>query len=167
MTPAPRRVFISYAQESGELSAWVLALSDRLRAEGVDCRIDQYEAFPEKGWRGWMNEQLKHAQHVLVVCTAEYRRRFENDEDDAVPAEKGRGVRWESQHITQVLYDNKFRNDRRFIPVLPPGSGAEHIPCPLKDYPAHAPDTEDGFERLYRLLTQQHATPAPPLDSSK
>lgn len=37
------KVFISYSHDSPEHKDRVLALSDRLRADGVDCYIDQYE----------------------------------------------------------------------------------------------------------------------------
>jgi hypothetical protein len=58
-----------------------------------------------------MSEQIEQADWVLVVCTDEYRQRF----DGNAPPGSGRGVRWESQHITQALYDDKFSN-KRFIP---------------------------------------------------
>jgi hypothetical protein len=48
MSHTPPRVFVSYAQESEQLFAWVLQLADRLRDDGVDCRIDQYGASPRK-----------------------------------------------------------------------------------------------------------------------
>lgn len=160
MSDRPPRVFISYAQESDSHSAWVLALANRLRKDGVDARIDRYFDWVEKGWRAWMNEQIEQADWVLVVCTAEYRRRF----DGNAPAASGRGVRWESQHITQALYDEKF-NNRRFVPLLPPTGDDGCIPLALKDYRNFRLD--DKYEALYRLLTGQPATPAPPLGSRR
>lgn len=165
MTQTPPRVFISYAHEpdakgaTGErldVASWVLALAQRLRGDGVDAWIDRYEAFPPQGWRPWMTEQIEHADRVLLVCTEEYQRRF----DGGAPGEVGRGVRWESQHITQQLYDHKFRNTR-YVPVLPPGGDERFIPLPLKDYRKFHLDGE--YEALYRLLTDQHDTPAPVL----
>jgi hypothetical protein len=103
-----------------------------------------------------MNEQIEQAEWVLVVCTDEYKRRF----DGNTPAGSGRGVRWESQHITQALYDEKFSN-RRFVPLLPPGGDEACIPFVLKDYRNFRLDEE--YEALYRLLTDQPATPAPDL----
>jgi SEFIR domain-containing protein len=38
--------FISYSQDSIEHMERVVKLSDRLRAEGLDCDIDQYEIDP-------------------------------------------------------------------------------------------------------------------------
>lgn len=150
------RVFISYAQESEDHSAWVLALATRLRGGGITAVIDRYFPWVEKGWRTWMNEQIEQAEWVLVVCTDEYKRRF----DGNTPAGSGRGVRWESQHITQALYDEKFSN-RRFVPLLPPGGDEACIPFVLKDYRNFRLDEE--YEALYRLLTDQPATPAPDL----
>jgi len=165
MSTPPPRVFISYAHQTAESAEsatpaepsshadWVLALADRLRDDGIDAVIDQYEQWPEKGWRGWMNEQLKRADWLLIVCTAEYCRRF----DGNVPGDAGRGVRWESQHITQALYEEKLSN-RRFVPVLPPGSTANDIPRPLRDWPTFRPADECGYDALYRLLTGQPET---------
>jgi hypothetical protein len=152
----PPRVFISYAHELETHGEWVLALADRLRADGIDALVDRHVDWPEKGWRGWMNEQIECADWLLLVCTAEYRRRF----DGNVPGDSGRGVRWESQHITQTLYDDKLRN-RRFVPVLPPGGQAEDIPLPLRDWPSFRP--ERAYEALFRLLSGQPETPPRPL----
>ena len=166
MTEEIKQVFISYAQEGEAHSAWVRRLAERLIAGGIDVVIDQYVVWPEKGWRMWMSEQLSNSDAVLVVCTEEYRRRF--DGNDMVPSTTGRGVRWESQHITQALYDEKFRN-LRFIPVIPPTGSESDIPVPLKDYPKFRPGDEfleddtnnEGYIALYRLLTNQPAIVAP------
>jgi hypothetical protein len=156
MIDHPPRVFISYSQESEAHSAWVLALAKRLRADGVEAVIDRYFSWLENGWRAWMSEQVEQADWVLVVCTDEYRKRF----DGNAAAGSGRGVRWESQHITQALYDDKFSN-KRFVPVLPPNGDEGFIPLPLKDTRNFRLD--DQYDDLYRLLTDQPATPAPEL----
>jgi hypothetical protein len=51
MNPPERvpRVFISYSHDSPEHADRVLALADRLRAEGIDCHLDQYETSPPEG----------------------------------------------------------------------------------------------------------------------
>jgi hypothetical protein len=53
-TMDPTRVFISYSHDSPEHADRVLALSDQLRAGGIDCILDQYEPAPEEGWPLWM-----------------------------------------------------------------------------------------------------------------
>jgi len=50
------KVFISYSHDSDQHKDRVLTLSDRLRADGIDCTIDQYETFPPEGWARWCNE---------------------------------------------------------------------------------------------------------------
>ncbi len=47
-------VFISYSQDSEEHKKRVLDLSNRLRGDGVDCSIDQYEESPPEGWTRWV-----------------------------------------------------------------------------------------------------------------
>ncbi len=51
MTPETEspKVFISYTHDSSEHMDRVLTLADRLRAEGVDCRLDHYETSPPEG----------------------------------------------------------------------------------------------------------------------
>jgi hypothetical protein len=53
MNPPERvpRIFISYSHDSPEHGDRVLALADRLRAEGIDCHLDQYETSPPEGWQ--------------------------------------------------------------------------------------------------------------------
>ena len=46
--PAPR-VFISYSHDSEEHAVRVLALADRLRSEGIEAILDQYEMSPPEG----------------------------------------------------------------------------------------------------------------------
>lgn len=156
MIDRPPRVFISYAQETeDDHSAWVLALANRLRDDGVEAVIDRYIRWPAKGWRPWASEQIEKADWVLVVCTEEYWKQFNGK---AAAGSSRRGVRWESQHITQALYDDKF-SDKRFVPVLPPAGDEDFIPLPLKDYRNFRLD--DQYDDLYRLLTDQPAPPAP------
>jgi len=49
------KVFISYSHDSREHKDRVLELSDRLRDDGIDCHLDQYEESPAEGWPGgWL-----------------------------------------------------------------------------------------------------------------
>ena len=63
------KVFISYSHDSPEHAERVLDLSDRLRQDGIDCHIDQYEVSPPEGWPRWMEDRIEWADFVLVVCT--------------------------------------------------------------------------------------------------
>ena len=47
--PHHPKVFISYSHDSLEHSNRVRELSDRLREDGIDCILDQYEVSPPEG----------------------------------------------------------------------------------------------------------------------
>ena len=78
------RVFISYSHDSPEHSERVCALADRLRQDGIESHIDQYEPAPPQGGPRWMQQQIEHADFVMLVCTPTYRRRFEGQGSGAI-----------------------------------------------------------------------------------
>jgi formylglycine-generating enzyme required for sulfatase activity len=156
--PTPAKVFISYSHDSHEHLDRVLRLADRLRAEGIDCNLDQYEPAPAEGWPRWMDKQFKEADFILVVCTETYCRRFEGREEKG----KGLGVKWEGAIITDELYSNEAVN-KRFIPVLFSADDAEHVPERLRHYMRHLIAGPEGYEELYRRLTNQPRVVKPQL----
>ena len=46
----PPKVFISYSHDDEQHEQRVLQLASRLRNDGVDAEIDQYEDAPKEGW---------------------------------------------------------------------------------------------------------------------
>jgi hypothetical protein len=144
------RVLISYTHDSQEHKHRVLALSERLRGEGVDCHLDQYVEFPVQGWPRWMLHEIKQAEHILVVCTEIYERRALGYEEQG----RGLGATWEGLVITQELYDAGGRNTK-FIPVVFSASDAQHIPVYLRGSTYYNLGSEDAYDRLYALLTNQ------------
>ena len=56
MASDPPKVLISYSHDSPEHQKRVLRLANRLRADGIDCTIDQYVLVPEQGWPHWMEQ---------------------------------------------------------------------------------------------------------------
>ena len=60
-------VFISYSQDSVVHKQEVLSLSNRLREDGIDCTIDQYESAPPEGWPNWMVAQITSSTYVIIV----------------------------------------------------------------------------------------------------
>ena len=60
-TEAPK-VFISYTHDSRDHIDSVLNLADRLRAEGTDCHLDQYETSPPEGWARWTVRRIDWAK---------------------------------------------------------------------------------------------------------
>jgi tetratricopeptide (TPR) repeat protein len=151
------RVFISYSHDSPEHADRVLALADRLRAEGIDCRLDQYETSPPEGWPRWMLNQVEAADFVLVICTETYHLRFRGKEKPG----KGPGVKWEGAIISQELYDAEA-NNTRFTPVVFSDGDIANIPIPLRGATRYDLG-KSGYDPLYRCLTNQPLTPAPDL----
>ena len=140
------KVFISYTHDSPEHKDAILTLSDRLRREGIDCTIDQYEQSPEEGWPRWCEKQVEQANFVLVACTETYLRRFRGGE---VPGQ-GLGGTWEGHIITQELYNAQGKNTK-FIPVTFRPEDAAFIPLLLQSATAY--QLYDAYDLLYRRLT--------------
>jgi hypothetical protein len=158
MASDPPKVLLSYSHDSPEHQQRVLTLANRLRADGVDCVIDQYVVVPAAGWTLWMEKQIEAADFVLMVCTETYFRRVRDDEDFG----KGLGVRWEGGLIYRALYRDG-RSNTKFIPVLFETGDSVHIPGPVGDTNSYLVQTERGYEDLYRRLTNQPATIKPEL----
>ena len=154
----PIAVFISYSHDSESHKDSVLNLAYRLRKDGIDCVIDQYEESPPQGWPQWMIDQIERADFVLVVCTQTYARRF-NRKDPGGP---GKGAKWEGAIITQEVYDAHGRN-MKFIPVVFKEADAEHIPVILRGATRYNPTPGTGYDSLYRRLTGQPLVVKPPL----
>ena len=119
--------FVSYSHDSEVHARRVLELAQRLRADRVDCWIDQFEQGPAEGFPRWMVHQINCADVVLIICTQTYRRRFDGIEEHG----KGLGATFEGNLILQELHDAGMRQ-RRFIPILLPGSTRENIPQALR-----------------------------------
>jgi hypothetical protein len=107
------RVFISYSHESTENEDRVLALAERLRADGIDAIVDQYFPVPSTGWPRWTEREIRTAGFVLMACTETYQRRVDGQEEQG----KGRGVVWEANIIYNLLYASGVAG-AKFIPIL-------------------------------------------------
>lgn len=73
----PARAYISYSWDSVEHKKRVLELSNRLRGDGVETHLDQYELGPPS-WKRWQEKQVNAGNFVLMVCTKEFRTRVES-----------------------------------------------------------------------------------------
>ena len=144
-------VFISYSHDSDEHRQQVLALSERLRADGIATLLDQYvNGSPAEGWPRWMLNQLDNAAYVLVVCTPTYYRRFRGHEEPR----KGKGVDWEGALITSDLYSKRSQS-LKFVPVFLSAPDEECIPEPLRSTTHYALTTGAAYQSLYDFLLQQ------------
>jgi tetratricopeptide (TPR) repeat protein len=149
-------VFISYSHDSPEHADRVLALSDKLIQDGINCILDQYETSPPEGWPRWMDSHIRTADFVLMVCTETYFRRVMGEEEPG----KGLGVKWEGNLIYQHIY-NADTTNTRFIPILFEYCKVEHIPTPLQGATYYRYPQQ--YEDLYRHLTNQPWTTKPKL----
>ncbi|MGD0009424.1 MAG: FxSxx-COOH system tetratricopeptide repeat protein [Terriglobia bacterium] len=144
------RVFISYSHDSTEHKNRVWDLCERLRNDGIDCRIDQHEFSPPEGWPRWCRNQVQESQLVLVVCTETYNQRYE----DKGPAGEGKGAKWEGFIITLELYEAEERNTK-FIPVVFSSQDAQHIPLELEGATHYDLSIPEAYPNLFCHLTNQ------------
>lgn len=156
------RVFISYSHDSEMHSQKVRQFSDKLRADGIDCWIDQYEVSREKGWLLWMEKQINEADYVLVFATETYLNRVRGEETTRASLDG----KWESRISYSSLYRAANQNNK-FIPILFSESSVGNIPLLLQAHTHFVVDTVQGYKELYQLLTQQTEAKAIPLGKVK
>ena len=129
----------------------MLALSERLRTDGIKTILDQYlNGSPLQGWPRWMLDQMDDADSVLVICTRSYYRRFRGHEQPG----KGKGGDWEGALITQEIYDSRSRT-KKFVPVIFSPADEKFIPEPLRSINYFTLTSEDGYQALYDSLLEQ------------
>ena len=158
-----RRIFFSYSHDSDVHRDLVLALSERLREDGVETLVDQYlNGSPAQGWPRWMLDQLDEADAVLVVCSETYYRRFRGHEQPG----KGKGADWEGALITQEIYDSRSRT-LKFVPVFLTDAVESWIPEPLRAVTYYEVTTREGYESLYDFLIGQTGVQPGPIGAIK
>jgi len=140
------KVFISYAHDTEDFSDKVLEFANKLREEGIDASIDQYEESPSEGWPRWMEKEIRNADYILVVCTKEYLRKIHDTENKT-----GKGVNWEISIVYQYIYDS-YSNNTKFIPIIFNDASTDDVPTPLKGATYYFPDDKKGFDKLYNRL---------------
>jgi TIR domain len=114
-TPAERKdsesntpiVFISYSHDTPAHKKWVAELAAKLIEKGVDIILDQWDLEPGDDVPKFMEQSVKRAHKVLMICTETYVRKA----DDG----KG-GVGYESMIVTGELVQNLGTS--KFIPVI-------------------------------------------------
>lgn len=141
-------VFISYSHDSDAHRERVLGLSERLRDDGYETRLDRYvNGSPLNGWPRWMMDGLDAATHVLVNCTETYYRRFRGHEAPHV----GKGVDWEGALITNEIYQAKSKTVK-FVPVLFESADQGFIPEPLQTATQYLLNSESRYGELKDFL---------------
>ncbi|MGE0076356.1 MAG: SEFIR domain-containing protein [Bacteroidales bacterium] len=150
----PPKVFISYSHDNKEHKEKVLNLAQSLRANGINCWIDQFDNNPEYGFSRWMYEQIAISDFVLVVCTQKYCNRFE-----AINTKRSSGVNFEGHLILQELNEKGLKNSK-YIPIILDDSDGDYVPLILNAYRRYQIPKE--FEDLNKyLLGQNNIKPIP------
>jgi hypothetical protein len=147
-------VFISYSYDSPEHEQWVEDLAKRLRADGIDVRLDKWHFKKGKPSGPEMNKAITEPDRVLCICTDKYIKRVEEQEG---------GAGYEGFLITAELV--KDAGTDKFIPVIRNVKEEPKTPKCLDT--RGRVDLSDGerYERQYEsLLRDLHdAVEIPPL----
>ncbi len=148
------KVFLSYSWDSDDHKDWVKEFATRLRADGIDVTLDQWEAVYGDQLPGFMESAVRESQFVLIVCTPNYKARSEEREG---------GVGYEGDVLTAEMMTD--RNNRKFIPVLRSNTWKNAAPSWLsgKVYSDLSNDqySEQNYQDLVRTLLGMREPPPP------
>jgi len=151
-------VFISYSHDSQEHKLWVMSLATRMRNNGVDAILDQWDLGPGGDLPHFMEQSISRSSRVLMVCTERY--------VEKANAGTG-GVGYEKMIVTSDLVDRIGSN--KVIPVVRQ-SGLPKLPTFLstKIYIdlSTADKFETGFDQLLRELLNAPLFQKPPLGTA-
>lgn len=141
--PIPK-AFISYSHDSQDHKKWVLDLATRLRNNGVDATLDQWDLKAGDDLPHFMEQGLMTADRVLMVCTDKY----------VSKANAGAGgVGYEKMIVTADLL--KTIDSNKVIPLIRQ-NGSHHVPSFLRSklfLDFSLPDQfEFSFDELIRTL---------------
>jgi len=138
------KAFISYSHDSQDHKKWVLDLATRLRNNGVDAILDQWDLKPGDDLPRFMEQGLIAADRVLMVCTDKY--------VEKANAGAG-GVGYEKMIVTADLL--KTIDSNKVIPLIRQ-SGSHNVPTFLRtklflDF-SRSDQFEFSFDELIRTL---------------
>lgn len=142
------KAFISYSHDSLDHKKWVLDFATRLRNNGVDAILDQWDLQPGDDLPQFMERGLATADRVLMVCTEKY----------VEKANSGAGgVGYEKMIVTADLL--KSIDSNKVIPLIRQ-NGSHSVPNFLRSklfLNFSRPDQfEFSFDELIRTL---HGSP--------
>lgn len=136
------KVFISYSHDSLDHKKWVLELATRLRNNGIDAIIDQWELRPGDDLPHFMETHLANADYVVMICTDKYVQK----------ANAGAGgVGYEKMIVTADLLTNIDSN--KIVPVIRQ-FGTCNVPTFLRTklFVNLSNDDEFNFDELVRTF---------------
>ena len=139
------KVFISYSHDSPEHKQWVSELAVKLRRDGVNAILDQWNLGPDNDVTQFMEHGIKNSDRVLVICTDSYVRKANTGEvgiaDD------------ESMIVTRRIVEDLGTN--RFIPIIRQTLWEDKTPTFLKER-VYVDFTDDNqFEEKFEELLHE------------
>jgi hypothetical protein len=152
------KVFISYSHDTQEHKKWVLELATRLRNNGIDAILDQFELQPGDDLPHFMENHLHTADKIIMICTDKY----------VEKANKGQGgVGYEKMIITSNLI--KSIDENKIIPIIKQSQTTE-VPTFLKtklyiDF-SKTDDFEFSYDDLVRAIHNAPLFKKPPVGNN-
>ena len=148
-------VFISYSWDDDNHKEWARALAARMRADGIDVKLDQWETVPGDQLPRFLETSIRENDFILIICTPNYKRKSDNREG---------GVGYEGDIIAAEVLTTG--NHKKFIPILRRGSWKESAPSSLlgKFYInlSGDPYSQKGYDDLLATIYGRNEK-APPL----
>ena len=143
-------VFVSYSHDSEEHRTWVRDFSSALRDVGVDVILDQWEIGPGDDVPKFMEQSVRRAVRVIMICTDQYVRK----------ADDGRGgAGYEAMVVTgEVVAD---LGTRKFIPIVrqEPGGNPKLPACISTRYYVDFSQDNEFSGQLEELAMAIHEAP--------
>ena len=153
------KVFISYSHDSSEHRRWVSELGAKLRHNGIDAILDQWDLGPGDDVTQFMERGIIDSDRVLVICTDSYVTKANTGEG---------GVGYERMIVNAQLIQDLGTD--KFIPVIRQASGQEKTPTFLgtRVYIDFRNDSqfESEFDKLIHELHRVPVAEKPPLGKS-
>lgn len=110
-------VFISYSWDNDTHREWVRNLSKRLRSDGANVTLDQWDLSPGDQMTRFMETAVIENDLVLIICTPRYKKKSDL---------RSGGVGYEGDIMTAEVLSTQ--NHRKFIPILRSGLWEEAAP---------------------------------------
>ena len=152
------KVFISYSWDGEAHKNWVLNLATKLRKNGIDAILDQWELELGKPIPSFMGKSIEISDRVICIMTPSYKTKSN--------AEKPKGgVAYESSIMAAETIKNI--STTKFIPLLREGNDNNAIPDFLigRTYIDMRNDNsfEDRLEELLRNIYNEPKDKKPPI----
>lgn len=138
-------VFISYSHDDEEHKGWVLKLTNRLRANGVEAILDQHDLYLGSDLPSFMEEGLSSENRIICICSEQYTSKANKKEGSG-------GVAYEKRIMSGKLLQKN--NIKWIIPIIRKNP-LYKIPDFLASITYADFNNDDSFEKEYEKLLRQ------------